>query len=415
MGSLLTDLLDIKTKPLPKDDYESGLRKGIFPMSVGSSGAQGFPIIGKTWSRHTDREQREGEGKVLLVKKAKPQWHLTVGLLLLLGWSVSLSGIGQEQRRPKPRYVGSAVCFECHNEVAREWARLPHSQILLEDKWSEDKKGCEACHGPGGWHIVTRKGNIVSWNRLKPQQQNQICLPCHQAVTEADWNQSPHGSQTAGKGTLPTCITCHEVHLSVPLPKMLKDRTDRLCLQCHQDIVAKARKGLHHPVGDPPPRCGACHDAHHSPHPALLKEKPMTLCQRCHEPDDIKPKDHTPAFLKDHGKKFKETDPTCQTCHGRTGCSDCHGLPMPHPKGFATKHTQVTLQQPQTCSRCHNQSFCNNCHSELPPASHDQANYAAKSHVAERRKYGLPYCTLCHQLSQCDDCHRQKGVPLENR
>lgn len=352
--------------------------------------------------------------------------------MVLTALFVVLWSLAQTPERPAPlmklkaHYVGSQVCFECHLDVAKVWSSLPHSRWMLDEKLPTNLRGCEACHGPGSAHVIRRRGNILAWASLPAADQSAICLQCHQTVTADKWHKSPHGKgegqraegmgQRVKERRFPSCTTCHEVHFPVEGRWMLNAPTDELCSQCHTDIAAKAKAGLHHPVSGRAPKCAACHDAHDGEIAGMLKAPPMQLCWRCHEPDEIKPADHTPEFLKTHGKKVGaqgSAPTTCASCHGRNGCETCHGVKMPHPKGFATKHTDVTFNQPQTCVRCHNRAFCEKCHADAPPISHDEANYAGKGHAVEFKKQSLAYCALCHQQNYCDDCHRQKGVPLQ--
>ncbi len=322
----------------------------------------------------------------------------------------------QAPERPAPlakvqaNYVGAKVCFECHLDVARVWAEVPHSQWMLDEKLPVHLRGCEACHGPGSDHVlVRRKGNIVSWAGLSEAEQNAICLQCHEKVTAAKWAATPHAR---AKPHPLTCIQCHEVHQPVEQPKLLKEAVNNQCLKCHHDIPVRAKANQHHPVSGGL-RCTNCHDPHDNSIAGMLKAPVRDLCQRCHDLEEIKPEDHTPEFVKEHGKKFKPTNRRCIACHGRNGCQECHGIEMPHPKGFAVKHAEPTVQKPQVCARCHKQDYCNKCHSDAPPSSHEEEDYAVKGHGEEYRQRSAAYCGLCHQRSFCATCHRGKPDLLQ--
>lgn len=87
---------------------------------------------------------------------------------------------------------------------------------------------------------------------------------------------------------------------------MLKARAYDLCVKCHSEIVARAKVGQHHSVSGQASKCAACHDAHDGSIPGMLKAPLMELCERCHRLEDVKPSDHTPEFLKEHGKSSNQ-------------------------------------------------------------------------------------------------------------
>jgi predicted CXXCH cytochrome family protein len=335
---------------------------------------------------------------------------LTMALFAAVWASTQQPLIPEPLAKIKAKYVGSKICFDCHIDVAKVWAQVPHSQWMLDEKLPEHLRGCEACHGPGSLHVVQRPGNIVAWSKLSIAEQNAICLQCHKVVTAEKWLASPHGS---GKQYAPSCVTCHEVHKPVDRRWMLKARAYDLCVKCHSEIVARSKVGQHHSVSGQAARCAACHDAHDSSIPGMLKAPLMELCKRCHKLEDVKPADHTPEFVKEHGKKFKPTNRRCISCHGRNGCQECHGIEMPHPQGFAVKHGEPASSRPQVCSRCHQRSYCSKCHESAPPSSHEAEDYATKGHGEEYQKRTANYCALCHERSFCAQCHRGKPELLQ--
>lgn len=337
--------------------------------------------------------------------------------MLLSAFTVFLWAWGERPKRPtvlerlRARYVGSDICFECHLDVARLWATLPHSRRMLDEKLPKHLQGCEACHGPGSWHVIQRRGNIIAWEKLSVPDKNAICLQCHERVTPEKWHTSPHGGGKEGERQPPACTDCHEVHFPVKRPWMLKAPSRELCLSCHAGIIRKAEKGLHHPVVVKPLQCAACHDAHDGSIPGMLKSLPTRLCRRCHDLSAIKPSDHTPAFRKGHGVKGRKD--RCSACHGREGCQNCHGITMPHPRRFRRRHQKPVFTSPSVCVRCHTPRDCLKCHREAPPYSHDEEDYPKEGHAAEVKRRSLIYCSLCHRRPDCDACHRQKGIPLE--
>lgn len=104
----------------------------------------------------------------------------------------------------------------------------------------------------------------------------------------------------------------------------------------------------------------------------------------------------------------------CSTCHARKFCTDCHGLPMPHPADFKKGHSKLGKASPQLCVKCHGnaKTFCTACH-------HGSAlgwNYEAavpwrKQHPAAVKSVGASVCFQCHTPTYCADCHVNGTAP----
>lgn len=103
-----------------------------------------------------------------------------------------------------------------------------------------------------------------------------------------------------------------------------------------------------------------------------------------------------------------ETINECSTCHTRAFCTDCHGVPMPHPPTFTKTHGAVGKADPKVCSKCHGSAatFCNDCH-------HGSAldwKYSTKQpwqqqHPAAVKQLGASACFDCHDPTYCANCH----------
>jgi predicted CXXCH cytochrome family protein len=150
-----------------------------------------------------------------------------------------------------------------------------------------------------------------------------------------------------------SCGNCHEPH-ATGRSHLLRDRVDRLCLQCHdQPLVAASgrlipdmqqaldRQFLHGPIrtGD----CTACHNAHGTTNARLLREKfPETfyaafdlsnyaLCFQCHDqqlvlseqPGQLTRFRDGPTNLHYLHVNRDDKGRTCKTCH------DIHGSNLP--------------------------------------------------------------------------------------
>lgn len=103
-----------------------------------------------------------------------------------------------------------------------------------------------------------------------------------------------------------------------------------------------------------------------------------------------------------------ETINECSTCHAEKFCSDCHGVPMPHPAGFTKDHGAVGKKSPKTCSTCHGavDRFCDDCHHGT--AIGYEVNRSAKwlpQHPQAVGQTGASACFKCHQPTYCAKCH----------
>ena len=100
------------------------------------------------------------------------------------------------------RYVGTAVCAECHEEQAAHWSEHPHSgawQTLVDLRRDYDPS-CFACHTTGfGW---------TGGFRLPTETPDRVdvgCESCHGAGAV----HSDDSTQRIGPPTAVTCMGCH--------------------------------------------------------------------------------------------------------------------------------------------------------------------------------------------------------------
>jgi predicted CXXCH cytochrome family protein len=268
----------------------------------------------------------------------------------------------QAEKEKKADFVGTDVCLVCHIDFARKWARLAHSQKMLDNAIPKTSRGCEGCHGPGSEHVLGNRQQIIRWKTLSTAAANNICLQCHQGKVEAEqWRVSPHSS--AGL----RCDGCHEVHSPTQFTSMLRQEPNQVCLRCHARVEELAKQKAHHPLSLDLLSCVNCHNPHGSPNSKLLKEQKSKLCESCHGDDIPKPESHAAEdFLKTHGKQAKAEKKVCMSCHEeKEFCTVCHGgIPMPHPEDWTIEqHKKVaTFKDDSPCRTCHEKEFCKKCH-----------------------------------------------------
>lgn len=154
------------------------------------------------------------------------------------------------------------------------------------------------------------------------------------------------------------------------------------------------------------------------------------------------PPDHRePTFLQTHGQSVRRDATTCQMCHARESCLECHhatptvahGFPTAasgtainvpvrrrrpdtHTAQFVEGHGGAASSSPQTCAACHARQDCLDCHR---PDGGRAAGYHAPGwlmgHPAQAYTRAVT-CSDCHNTAQfCADCHRQAGVVAGGR
>jgi predicted CXXCH cytochrome family protein len=154
------------------------------------------------------------------------------------------------------------------------------------------------------------------------------------------------------------------------------------------------------------------------------------------------PDHERPDFLAIHGRQVRADASTCQMCHARESCLECHrgtpqvaaGFPTAasgvamnvtvrrHPPAdthlgdFVERHGSLASGRPEYCAACHVRSDCLDCH--RPDAARARGYHPAGwlvGHPAQAYTRAVT-CADCHNTAQfCSDCHRQAGVVSNGR
>lgn len=290
-----------------------------------------------------------------------------------------------------------STCASCH-EIApavASWKTSAHAQV-----------GCPQCHEP-----------VRTWVRFPETfvwraQMLQRDVTAHRANPNA--SSLPTSVATLRPIPDENCLQCHDLSREVTLPSGLTMdhakhvKRNKSCVSCHRSTA--------HPVPDTEKplalmeQCFTCHGTG-------VGAKAPGACTECHPKGFTwRPASHRPeyAWLGNHGKAAKANRQPCMMCHEPTFCSNCHGLPMPHPpnwaKGnppvhaaFAKTNTKVCVQchgpEPNLCSMCHHQGF--------DPAKGPWAS----NHAATVSERGPVFCMSCHDSVFCSGCHGKTGTP----
>ncbi len=127
---------------------------------------------------------------------------------------------------------------------------------------------------------------------------------------------------------------------------------------------------------------------------------------------------HPPGFLKDHPAQAA-AGVSCQACHARTFCVDCHQGQKAeyHPPDFVEQHASEAYQNDTQCTACHStETFCRACH--LQTGRGTRSRTGALFHSAQplwllnhgqAARQNLETCAACHTQASCAQCHSATG------
>lgn len=271
---------------------------------------------------------------------------------------------------------GADTCLRCHGEEGE-------SPVLDIFKTRHGHRGdargpfgqlqCESCHGPGDEHAGrVRRGQerpaigfFAAGSGATTDDENQICLGCHDGGHAAGWNASVHQQNDLG------CTSCHRLHTMDD--EVLDTRSQpQVCYGCHQQQRADSLKNSTHPLRYGKIACSDCHQPHDSSFEASLTESTVNeTCYGCHA-------DKRGPYLWEH----PPVEEDCGACHRPHGSN--------HP-------ALLTLRSPLLCQQCHSRSGhpslaltgdelpggsggnlsafllsrgCGNCHSQVHGSNH---------------------------------------------
>jgi hypothetical protein len=129
---------------------------------------------------------------------------------------------------------------------------------------------------------------------------------------------------------------------------------------------------------------------------------------------------HQPFFARTHGPSAASAQMTCEGCHAKSFCADCHageGKRRFHIANFAARHAPEAWGRETNCQGCHNtEVFCRGCHLQSGLSSRGRSNVGYHSAVplwslqhGQAARQGLQSCTSCHTQRDCMQCHSQGG------
>ena len=220
---------------------------------------------------------------------------LAAGVVVLLLAAISCSSVNRQAvalpEVPGAKYIGSAECEQCHEEIYRGFRTADHSRLIALGKNGLDA-GCESCHGPCSLHSdsggETKPPYSFTSGRPQPagaatppgilpaRAVETVCYQCHNDV-RGQFQLPSHHPVPEGRMD---CILCHPPHKGMAhaggSTALLSQEEN--CLQCHP-----AQQGPyvfeHEALRE---CCTTCHTAHGSVNAKLLTERDANLCLKCH-------------------------------------------------------------------------------------------------------------------------------------
>ena len=345
----------------------------------------------------------------------------------------------------------AGTCSSCHNQPGAPRMIVQHAVV----------QNCLECHGLRGPHVD-----------LPPD----ACATCHLRLSDAvglttvDIARFPRpaghdapGFLTGGHGrdataTTPqgaptiaaSCATCH---------------ARNICLACHVDApespviqalaldarapayvgtlpvpASHARADFLRVHGRDAQRatltCATCHTrascetCHVGSAPRTIAALPVAGPGRAPGAHLVRtpPPNHTWEFRERHGPAANARPATCETCHARSSCLECHrpeNAPASsgfHPQNFLTRHPSAAYSREANCSDCHNPAqFCQGCHQQSGLTAvqprlgrtgfHDAFRGFSLGHGQAARQ-SLETCVGCHTERDCTACHSAAGGGL---
>ena len=189
----------------------------------------------------------------------------------------------------------NGMCAECHSTNLKK-SYKPDTDSY-KTSWSEISVGCEACHGPGGEHVKwadtpemgrpdsPNYGLSVRTNNLSPNEQIELCAPCHSR--RMSLGDNPHANIN---------------FLDYGIPQLLHEGYYFPDGQILEEVYVYG-SFMQSKMYDRGVRCSDCHDVHS----CKRVHEGNALCLQCHKAAVYDTADH--HFHKKKEKKAIPLDP----------------------------------------------------------------------------------------------------------
>jgi Tfp pilus assembly protein PilF len=194
-------------------------------------------------------------------------------------------------------YTFNTTCFNCH--VSELATRYDLATDTYHTSWGEAGISCEACHGPAGEHVrvmeagekgrTSKEIKIIRAKEFTHEQMNDMCATCHAKMIPLSTNFVPgdkffdhydlitwehpdfypDGRDLGENYTFTSweaspCLKsgefdCNHCHTPSGRLRFEGDKSNQMCLPCHENYVAHPVEHGHHLAGSKGNECVACH------------------------------------------------------------------------------------------------------------------------------------------------------------
>ena len=312
-------------------------------------------------------------------------------------------------------------CIDCHGYDA------PHLDVPSE--------ACATCHvrltdAPG----LTRE-HIARFPKPRSHDAPSFVLGGHGKLAKGSGSPSSRGTIAASCATCHAqnlCITCHVNAPESPVIRALALDERSPAYGLSQPVPpSHAARGFLRTHGRDARRasatCAVCHTQESCSTCHLGSTPPVIAALAVGGPGRapgarvtrVPPATHTAVFRDRHASEANARRSTCETCHVRATCLECHrpeGARQSayHPAAFVTRHPSSAYAREANCSDCHNPSqFCQSCHQQSGLVSRSRMGRRGYHDVfrgfgfghGQAARQSLESCASCHAERDCTACH----------
>jgi hypothetical protein len=338
------------------------------------------------------------------------------------------------------------TCSNCHNQPGAARMEVQHAVVgncfnchqLKESHVDAPSEACAKCHVPLSGAPGLTRTDIARFPRPQSHSAPDFVSGGHGKLAKA-------GSAARQSAVAANCSTCHArnlcvtCHVNAPESPVISALAfdDRVppYIGSVRAPASHAASGFLRAHGGQAQReanrCAVCHTrescttCHIGAPPRAFALLAAAGPERALGVQLVRapPVTHTREFKEKHGAEANARPKTCETCHLRSTCLDCHRPDAGrqsrfHPQGFVSRHPSAAYAREANCSDCHNTGqFCQSCHQQAglvaasrigPRGYHDAYRGFSLGHGQAARQ-SLESCTSCHAERDCTACHSAVG------